>query len=474
MSSTQAALQGSFASDPEVKQAALSLLELNSGDVQNSTSQKIKEPVVAPPNGVFRTRADLAAAQNHIDDEADDADDEATTVDGDNGGGKRQKVTSDQGARWCATLNNPGEGEFKELFEAIKLQSKYQIWGHEGLGAGKTPHWQGYVKFTRTKRLAALKKISTRVHWERAMADDFANIKYCEKEGNTIFESGVRPLFKDNGEREKHRWDDIWLSATRNDLMAIPAQVRVNSYPNLRSIAKDFMTKPANLDDVCGEWLYGVAGAGKSHTARAENPNAYFKNVTVWWDGYQGEDAVIIDDLDKYHVRLGHLLKIWADRYSFIAETKGSAIHIRPKKIVVTSQYQIEDIWDDEETRVALNRRFKSRRIGKIPNFPIFNKPEVGSTCGETPQLMTSEKLASGVVSPVSVIPETPVNSPPSRPKTPPPLQIDRMETLSPLDISMETLDGILEGTQRQVDFSALSPPTLQRQAATTESPNVV
>jgi hypothetical protein len=465
MSSTQAVQQGSFPSDPEVKQVASTLLALNSDDGQKTTSQKKKEPVTSP-TGVFRTRGDLAQVMNTIDltgaaGDVGGSDDEST-VDVVAEGTKRPKVILDQGARWTATLNNPAEGEFKELFEAIKPLSNYQIWGHEGLAQGKTEHWQGYVKFSHSKRMAALKKISTRVHWERAFADDFANIKYCEKEGNTIFESGTRPVFKDNGEREKHRWDDIWTSATRNDLMAIPAQVRVNSYPNLRSIAKDHMTKPSDLDDVCGEWLYGIAGAGKSHTARAENPDAYFKNVTVWWDGYQNEESVIIDDLDKYHVRLGHLLKIWADRYSFIAETKGSAIHIRPKKIIVTSQYSIEEIWDDEETRVALNRRFKSRRIGKLPNFPIFNKPQ---TCGETPQLMTSEMLASGAIMPEkeSGVMITPVNSPVSRPKTPPPMQLDRMEVLSPLDLSMETLDSFFEGTTKQVDFTQLSPPSLSR-----------
>lgn len=277
--------------------------------------------------------------------------------------------------RWCATLNQPSAYEMMELFDKLKEVTTFQIWGHEGLAVGRTEHWQGFVKFKKPIRLSGLKKLSTRAHWERTWSNDQTNIAYCSKEDPNPLQSGIRPLFTDNGERERHRWDEIWTNASENRIMAIPAQVRVTSYPNIRAIAKDFMVKPNDLPDVCGEWLYGVAGAGKSWTARNENPSAYFKNATIWWDGYQNEPAVILDDVDKYHVKLGYHLKIWADRYSFVAETKGSALHIRPLKFIVTSQYQIEDIWDDVETRVALNRRFKQRRIGALPPFPIFVQP---------------------------------------------------------------------------------------------------
>lgn len=107
------------------------------------------------------------------------------------------------------------------------------------------------------------------------------------------------------------------------------------------------------------EWWWGAAGTGKSRKAFEEYPNAYIKSLNKWWDGYHDQEVVIIDDWSPNQEVLVDHLKHWADRYPFPAECKGSCMKIRPKKIIITSNYPIERCFSREEDQEALRRRFK-------------------------------------------------------------------------------------------------------------------
>ena len=97
-----------------------------------------------------------------------------------------------QGRRWCFTLNNYSEEEC-ELSE--KLDCNSIIVGKE-VGECGTKHLQGFIKFKLPKRLAALKKLSDRAHWEKAKGSDLQNLEYCSKQEvtirNGVFNSGSR------------------------------------------------------------------------------------------------------------------------------------------------------------------------------------------------------------------------------------------------------------------------------------------
>lgn len=239
---------------------------------------------------------------------------------------------------------------------------QYLCFGRE-LAESGTPHLQGYARARFPSSHSWFRDRLPGCHVEFAKGTFEQAIAYCEKDGSFV-EFGERPAnAKKKGELAKEAFERTRDLAKRGCLDEVEPEHFIKYYRTLTAIKKDYMAKPSDESDVTGVWYYGLAGAGKSRKARDDYPAAYFKMANKWWDGYQNEEYVILDDLDPKHECLAHHLKIWSDRYSFIAECKGGAIHIRPKKIIVTSQYSIDDIWADEETREALHRRFHTTHI---------------------------------------------------------------------------------------------------------------
>lgn len=263
---------------------------------------------------------------------------------------------------FCFTLNNYTDADV----ELVKgWDCKYLIFGKEKGEAG-TPHLQGYVSFANGKTLSALKKFSARAHWEIARGTPKQASEYCEKEGD-VFEKGTRPLSQiEKGQVEKDRWSDAFLAVKEGRIEDVDAELKCRSLKSIEYAVHRERVSKRKLETMDGdmehEWFVGETGCGKSRTARLENPGAYVKDPTTkWWDGYVDEDVVIIDDFDRFQVKQGGDMKRWLDRYPYQAEFKGGQQIIRPRKIVVTSQYYPREIWDDLKTVEAIMRRVRVR-----------------------------------------------------------------------------------------------------------------
>ena len=70
--------------------------------------------------------------------------------------------------------------------------------------------------------------------------------------------------------------------------------------------------------------LYGSYGSGNGLPF-------YMKPVNHWWDGYRGQPVASLDDPGVRRFReLEQEVKVWADRYPFIAELKRHSIRPTP------------------------------------------------------------------------------------------------------------------------------------------------
>ncbi|AJD07537.1 replication-associated protein [Sewage-associated circular DNA virus-22] len=274
--------------------------------------------------------------------------------------------------RWCFTQNNPTEDEQVHLL--------WETWPHlrGGVcqleqGDNGTPHYQGYISLDRPTRLAALKKLLPRAHWEVARGDATANIVYCTKEEGRIDGPWRIGEIVDQGHRTD--WDKLHQDikdqlsdqdiADRNFRLWIQHRSGIDAYRALHSRVRDEKTE---VVVICGP-----PGTGKSSTARELAPDAYWFPGGKWWNDYNGQRVVVIDEFvgTIQFTLLNRIL----DRYPLQVETKGGMRNFTSKLIFITSNKKPYEWYGPENERGALYRRIDWYMwLDRLENFCIWKK----------------------------------------------------------------------------------------------------
>lgn len=259
------------------------------------------------------------------------------------------------GKNWCFTLNNWTEEERQAI---LNYDCKYVVVGKE-LGKEGTEHLQGFIVFKDNKRLSACKVVNSRAHWELCKGTAAQNNKYCTKDFDYEERGDMPKSRKEIGADEKARWLDVIRAAIDGTIKDdYPAE-----YVRYHNAVEKIHAKHKKPEQrvVQTKVYWGSTGVGKSHAANEEaGPDTYRKNPrSVFWQGYQGETNVIIDEF-RGGIDIAHLLN-WLDKWPCTVEIKGSSTPLMATKFWITSNIAPREWYPeaDSETMDALLRRLE-------------------------------------------------------------------------------------------------------------------
>ncbi|UBR88862.1 putative replication-association protein [Mongoose-associated circovirus] len=253
---------------------------------------------------------------------------------------------------WMFTINNPTD---RQLPTEWQDDVAYAVWQLE-VGTNGTPHLQGYLQMKKKCRLAAMKKVHPSAHWEVRHGTHEEALAYCSKEDT--------------------RQDGPWTYGTpttkagqRNDLLAMKkaldegqSEKEIAMNPDTFPVWAKYFRALERYNRLTGKksrnWptqtivYWGPPGTGKSSRALREGGLDSFwlpkpqAHGSVWWDGYDGQEVVVIDEFYGWIPRdLMCRLCDRCDRYPLCVETKGGSVPFIAKKIIITSNSPPDQWW---------------------------------------------------------------------------------------------------------------------------------
>ncbi len=284
----------------------------------------------------------------------------------------------------CWTLNNP---EDMVMFDADEME--YLIYQEE-IGEGGTYHFQGYCEFTKQTRHNKAKALlgGNDVHIAPRAGTQKQAIDYCKKDDTRVggpYEDGTPRTQGKRMDLEGFK-NEVMEGARLRDLLDDHWGV-IARYPKFYQTLT-MINRPVRTNDLVVTLHFGDTGLGKTRAVMDEfgaSPEFYrtpLNNGTMWFDTYDGQRTVLLDDFTgaSSHLALCTLLQL-LDRYPVLVPTKGSHTWWLPDAVHVTTNLLPKD-WYKWENRghqyLALARRFHQ--------VYLYYVPLSGTDCGRVEQ----------------------------------------------------------------------------------------
>lgn len=283
---------------------------------------------------------------------------------------------------WCVTVPNYTDSDLQNVRSIGRTMASYLVFQREVGGENGLPHLQVYVEFANGKTFDRVRRMFGNAHVERRRGNRDQARDYCMKhdtrQPGTVPEEIGSWVAPERGRRSDlvRAWDAV-QSGRRTDevLREYPAMFRyVRALSAMQSV---HLTEVRGTDfrrlNVVA--FHGPPGTGKTRRAYAEYPGLFrlppVINGTVWWDGYMGQDTVLIDDFCG-DVPFRVLLQ-WTDGYPIQLPVKGGFVPACFTTVIITSNDPPPNWYPGERHIDALLRRISlvQEVTGPPPEEPV-------------------------------------------------------------------------------------------------------
>ena len=268
---------------------------------------------------------------------------------------------------WCFTNFNR-ELDYKSIFDNEKNNIRYIAYGEEICPSTKREHHQGWVYFNKDK--CSYKNVSKMFGCTVKLCNGSIQQQetYCSKEKGHYTELGDRP------DNQGARTD---LDEVRNELIngLISVDDIAITRPNLFHQYGRTLTKIEDIafrrkwrtEMTVGIWYWGETGCGKSDKAFENyNPMTHYKFTEDWWDGYFGQETVIIDEFRGDILKFRDLLSLVDKHPHYVKRRCREPIPFLAKTLIVTSSLHPKDIYTNLNANDKLDQLFRRFKIVKM------------------------------------------------------------------------------------------------------------
>lgn len=276
----------------------------------------------------------------------------------------------DRSKNWCFTdfelLN------FNNLYEQNKEDINYIGWGSEICPKTKKEHFQGFIQFSKRRRLNGVKKIfgTKKIHIEVCKGNELQNIKYCSKEG------------------KYNKLGSFTIQGERTDINEIKEQIKnnipmheiaENNFNYFCKFHKAFYAYKKLLDEQKNKdfrkvevvLISGPTGSGKTRRALYNDNDERINDIydingysLNWFDGYNNEKTLLIDEYNN-DVNITKLLKL-LDGHRLRLDAKNTFVYAGWTKVIITTNLTLDELHFNAK---PAHRDALKRRITKVINL---------------------------------------------------------------------------------------------------------